>query len=167
MHANMVNLTTVPALTRTSRVLFCAAEIAETYHEKHVTLVQSAKVLVPGYGARFSRLILQILKGLHVEARQHTYWPDLKCNLFCSPPTTLSGNYHESSPWHAGSLSDSCHLLFSGLAVSENSRGSKQKRSAGKNQKQRKDRKTSNHFAFDRPKMRWCSVKTVLWCRYT
>ena len=44
-----------------------AAEIAETYPDKHVTLVQSGRVLVPGYGARFSRRILEILRGLHVE----------------------------------------------------------------------------------------------------
>ena len=44
-----------------------AAEIAETYPDKHVILVQSGKVLVPGYGARFSRRILEILRGLHVE----------------------------------------------------------------------------------------------------
>lgn len=44
-----------------------AAEIAETYPDKHVTLVQSGRVLVPGYGARFSRRILEILRGLHIE----------------------------------------------------------------------------------------------------
>ena len=44
-----------------------AAEIAETYPDKHVTLVQSNKELVPGYSARMSRRILSILKGLKVE----------------------------------------------------------------------------------------------------
>lgn len=51
----------------TKRLIGHAAEIAETYRDKHVTLVQSGKVLVPGYGARFSRLILKILRDLNVQ----------------------------------------------------------------------------------------------------
>ena len=44
-----------------------AAEIAETYPDKEVTLVQSHEELVPGYSARMSRRILSILRGLKVE----------------------------------------------------------------------------------------------------
>ncbi len=49
-----------------------AAEVAETYPEKQVTLVQANKELVPGYSARLSRQILNVLKGLNVEASLHT-----------------------------------------------------------------------------------------------
>lgn len=52
----------------------CAAEIAETYPEKKVTLIQSHQELVPGYSARMSRRILSILRGLKVEVgKQVTY----------------------------------------------------------------------------------------------
>ncbi|DBB03007.1 TPA: hypothetical protein ACH3X1_013455, partial [Trebouxia sp. C0004] len=51
-----------------------AAEIAETYPDKRVTLVQANKELVPGYSARLSRKILSVLKGLHVEASLHYNW---------------------------------------------------------------------------------------------
>lgn len=44
-----------------------AAEIAETYPDKTVTLVQSNKELVPGYSARLSQQILNILQSLKVE----------------------------------------------------------------------------------------------------
>ena len=44
-----------------------AAEIAETYPDKKVTLVQSNKELVPGYSARLSQQILNILQNLKVE----------------------------------------------------------------------------------------------------
>ncbi len=46
---------------------FAAAEIAETYPEKKVTLVQSNKGLVPGYSERLSRQILNVLTRLKVE----------------------------------------------------------------------------------------------------
>lgn len=46
----------------------CAAEIAETYPDKAITLVQSHEELVPGYSARMSRRILRVLRGLKVEA---------------------------------------------------------------------------------------------------
>lgn len=49
-----------------------AAEVAETYSEKQVTLVQANKELVPGYSARLSRQILNILQGLNVEASLHS-----------------------------------------------------------------------------------------------
>ncbi len=49
-----------------------AAEVAETYPDKQVTLVQANKELVPGYSARLSRQILDVLKGLNVEASLHS-----------------------------------------------------------------------------------------------
>ncbi|DBA66203.1 hypothetical protein WJX79_004881 [Trebouxia sp. C0005] len=44
-----------------------AAEVAEAYPEKQVTVVQANKELVPGYSARLSRQILSVLKSLNVE----------------------------------------------------------------------------------------------------
>ena len=46
-----------------------AAEIAEAYPEKHVTVVQSNKQLVPGYSERLSGQILNILTGLKIEVQ--------------------------------------------------------------------------------------------------
>ncbi len=58
-----------------------AAEIAETYPDKQVTLVQANKELVPGYSARLSRQILNILKGLNVEASWHSESIAGKCHV--------------------------------------------------------------------------------------
>ena len=49
-----------------------AAEIAETYPDKHVTLVQSHEELVPSYSARMSHRILSILRGMKVEVSKYT-----------------------------------------------------------------------------------------------
>ncbi len=57
-----------------------AAEVAETYPEKQVTLVQANKELVPGYSARLSRQILNVLKGLNVEASLHSESICWKCH---------------------------------------------------------------------------------------
>ena len=81
-----------------------AAEVAETYPDKHVTLVQSAAVLVPGYGERFSRRILEILRDLHVEVhpvylyirfayayiRLHLVCRHSKCVVNLRPPAITS-----------------------------------------------------------------------------
>ena len=48
-------------------VCAAAAEVAETYPDKHVMVVQANKQLVPGYSDRLSRQILSILQGLKVE----------------------------------------------------------------------------------------------------
>ena len=60
-----------------------AAEIAEAYPEKEVTLVQSHEELVPGYSARMSRRILSILRGLKVEVSESGFLVTSICLLQC------------------------------------------------------------------------------------
>ncbi|DBB05607.1 TPA: hypothetical protein ACH3X1_012380, partial [Trebouxia sp. C0004] len=64
--------------------LLFVSEIAETYPDKQVTLVQANKELVPGYSARLSRKILSVLKGLHVEASLHYNWKLLSSRVLLS-----------------------------------------------------------------------------------
>ena len=63
-----------------------AAEIAETYLNKHVTVVQAKKQLVPGYSDRVSRQILNILKGLKVEVRNIKTASVLNVGMLQCPP---------------------------------------------------------------------------------